>query len=139
MGQIISGKKLSLRQLNLRTTKADWFLFLSLLFLCICGIFLVRELIPDGNTVRIDVDGNHSYVYPLNTDRQIPVTGPLGTTHVEIRDNRVRIFESPCTTKRCVRQGWHVKGSVICLPNRVTVTVGGHEYTTDMDVDATSG
>jgi hypothetical protein len=107
--------------------------------LCICGIFLVREIMPDGNTVRIDVDGNQSYVYPLGTDREVPVTGPLGTTHIEIRDNRVRIFESPCTTKRCVRQGWQVKGTVICLPNPVTVTVGGHEYATDMDVDAISG
>ena len=138
MAQTISGKKLSLRQLNLKTTKADWILFSSLLFLCACGIFLVKDLLPDTHTVRIDVDGNHSYVYPLGTDREIPVTGPLGITHVEIRDNRVRIRESPCTTKRCVRQGWHVKGTVICLPNRVTVTVGA-EYTTDMNVDATSG
>ena len=130
---------LSLRQLNIRITKADWILFSSLLLLSVCGILLVGEIMPAGATVQIYVNGKPSHVYPLGTDREIPVAGPLGTTYVEIKKNRVRILESPCKTRWCIRQGWQMKGTVICLPNRVMVTIGSQEPATDIDVDAISG
>ncbi len=64
-------------------------------------------------------------LYPLNEDRQITVTGPLGETIIEIANKKVRILSSPCRGKLCIAKGnldssgdWSA-----CLPNRVYVGI----------------
>ncbi|MEK7308210.1 MAG: NusG domain II-containing protein [Nitrospirota bacterium] len=41
--------------------------------------------------------------------------------------------EAPCPANLCVHQGWIERGSIICLPNKVFVTVGDKE---DKEYDA---
>jgi hypothetical protein len=89
------------------------------------GIFLVHRIVTQGETVRIEADEKAVYIFPLNKNNTVVIKGPLGNTYVEIRDHRVRITESPCKNKLCVRQGWMQKGAIICLPNRVIVTIEG--------------
>jgi hypothetical protein len=100
-------------------------LFLLLIVFSIAGIVFIRELLPESQTVVIDVDGRPAYILPLNEDKTISVDGIEGLTVVEIRGSRVRITDSPCPNKLCVKQGWIKNGSVVCLPNRVVVTVRG--------------
>jgi hypothetical protein len=89
-------------------------------------IFLAgpREDAADAR-VHITAEGAEYAVVPLGEDRTINVPGPLGTTIVEIRDGRVRVLDSPCPNKTCVSQGWVEEPgeTIVCLPNRVSITV----------------
>jgi len=97
------------------------------LILSVAGFFLIRELFPDNKTVLIDLNGKPAFIFPLNEDRTIPVEGPAGKTFVQIRGSKVRIVDSPCPNKLCVKQGWIDKGVLVCLPNRVIVTLRGRD------------
>jgi hypothetical protein len=110
-------------------------LFLLLIILSLSGIFFIREILPESQTVLIDADGKPAYVLPLNEDKTVSVEGFEGKTIVEIRGKKVRIMDSPCRNKLCIRQGWVENGGVVCLPNKVVVTIRGHEDN-DRGVDA---
>ena len=49
------------------------------------------------------------------------------TNRIEIKDGRVRMIEASCPNHLCIHQGWiRFEGqSIVCLPNKVTVTVCG--------------
>jgi hypothetical protein len=32
--------------------------------------------------------------------------------------------DSPCPDKLCVQQGWTDRGAIICLPNKVVISLG---------------
>ncbi len=117
------------------TRPLDWVLFVVLLSLSLSGMFFAKTIYPSGNWVLIEVDGKLLYRFSLFEERTVSVKGPMGYTTVEIRDGRVRVKDSPCPEKICVRQGWIQKGVIICLPNRVVVRVGGE----DNRVDAITG
>jgi hypothetical protein len=134
----VSGERLSLRELLHSTTIADKILFSLLLLLSLSGIFLIKALAPGGHTVVIALDNKPVYLLPLDKNRTVPVEGPMGKTFVEIKDNRVRIQDSPCHNKLCIRQGWIKKGSLVCLPNRVVVTIDGVREKKE-SVDAVTG
>jgi hypothetical protein len=76
------------------------------------------------------------WIYPLSTDREIKVPGPLGETLVGIHNKTVRIEDSPCPNKTCVAAGAISEAGqwIACLPNQVLVRVeGGAE---DAGIDA---
>jgi hypothetical protein len=121
------------------TTVADKILLSVLLLLSFSGIIFVKEVLSKGRTVLIEVDSRPVYVLPVDKDKTVSVEGPMGKTVVEIRNHRVRVTESPCHNKLCIKQGWIKSGSIICLPNRVVVTIGNHEDESDKIVDAITG
>lgn len=128
---------MNLKSLFNRTTVADKVLFYLLILLSLSGIIFIKQVIPESRTVSIEVDGRPVYILPVDKDTIVSVDGPEGKTFVEIKDRGVRITESPCHNKLCVQQGWVKNGSIVCLPNRVVVTIGNHED--NKTVDATSG
>jgi hypothetical protein len=121
------------------TTVADKILLSVLLLLSFSGIIFVKEVFSKGRVVLIEVEGRPVYVLPVDKDRTVSVEGPLGKTVVEIRNHKVRVTESPCHNKLCIKQGWIESGSIICLPNRVVVIIGNHEDESDKIVDAITG
>ena len=136
-----SEAKSLLQGLRERTTVADKILFSVLIIMSLSGIIFVREVLPKGRTVLIEVSGRPLYVLPIDRDRILSVDGPEGRTIVEIKGSRVRVADSPCRKKLCVRQGWIESGVIVCLPNSVMVTVGDHNDDTEIDkaVDAITG
>lgn len=58
-----------------------------------------------------------------NQDFEVP--GPLGISHIQVRDGKVRFVDSPCPNKLCVHQGWITETgeSATCLPNRISVRI----------------
>ncbi|MEI6876114.1 MAG: NusG domain II-containing protein [Spirochaetota bacterium] len=79
-----------------------------------------------GISVRISgPDGE--WDYPLARDREVKVSGPLGTTLVSIREGRVLVEASPCRNQTCVFAGSIDRGGqwLACLPNRVFVRLEG--------------
>lgn len=62
-----------------------------------------------------------------NNDNNGNNANNAATNRIEIRDGRVRMIEASCPNHLCIRQGWiRFEGqSIVCLPNKVTVTVRG--------------
>jgi hypothetical protein len=129
---------LSSRAESHRITIADKVLFFFLIVFSIGGIFLLEMALPENQTVWIDVDGKSVYRLPADEDRIVSVEGPEGRTFIEIKDRKVRVTGSPCGNKFCIRQGWVGDGVIVCLPNRVVVTIGDH-YGEHRIVDAITG
>lgn len=102
----------------------DYFIFIFLIIFSLFGILITRQIKTDNSNVYIEVDGKLIYILPINKDKKILVKGALGLTEIEIKNKMVRIVDSPCKNKNCVKQGWINKGTIICLPNRVIVRVG---------------
>ncbi|MEW5744123.1 MAG: NusG domain II-containing protein [Nitrospirota bacterium] len=108
---------------NHKTTFGDGLLLLFFLCLSLYSFVFAREAMPEGSAVTIEVEGTLLYSLPLDRNTTVAVDGPLGKTLVEVRDRRVRVTESPCHNKLCLHQEWVTRGAVVCLPNRVVVTI----------------
>ncbi|MFW6312939.1 MAG: NusG domain II-containing protein [Spirochaetota bacterium] len=76
-----------------------------------------------------------TFLYPLDQDRLVRVSGPLGETLVEVEDGRVHVDESPCRDKICIAAGWLDSTGqwTACLPNRVFVRVEGGQSEDGID------
>src|SRR5271169_6925689 len=104
-------------------TLGDKILLSICIFLSFYSFAYVKEAIPKGSEVRIEVDGKLRYTLPLSKDRTVEFSGTIGKTTVEIKGGKVRIKDAPCSNKICLHEGWIEKGSIVCLPNRVIVTI----------------
>ncbi|MDA8077708.1 MAG: NusG domain II-containing protein [Nitrospiraceae bacterium] len=121
------------------TTCADRLLFFLLILASCAGIFISREAVSQSSDVLIEVNGKPAYTFPLAGDRTVTVNGPCGPTVVEIKDMKVRIREASCPNRLCLKEGWIAKGVIVCLPNRIVVTVGGKSAGSPRGVDAVTG
>lgn len=106
-------------------TFMDKLLFVFLVIFAIASFFFISELYPSGNSVRISVDNKTAYALPLDEDHMVTVKGPLGEGLIEIKNGKVHMKDAPCPDKLCVKQGWIDKGAIVCLPNKMVVTVNG--------------
>jgi len=81
-----------------------------------------------GGYVEIK-SAEETLLYSLSEDREVEVSGPIGTTHVHVIDGRAHITDSPCRDKICITTGWVEQGGdwAACLPNRVFVSIRGGE------------
>jgi hypothetical protein len=117
-----------LKGLRHKITPADIFVFILLLALSVSGLLFIKEVMPKGTGVTIDVDGKQAYTLPLQGNSTTNVQGVNGITVVEIINGKVRVKDSDCPGKLCVKQGWIDRGAIVCLPNRVIVRLNnGHD------------
>ncbi len=114
-------------------------LFIVLIAFSLIGIVIAQEAIPQGHSVAIEIGGSLAYTFPLDIDRIVPIATPDGNMIIEIRDEKVRVSESDCPKKLCVRQGWVAKGAIICLPNKTVILVGQGMPYSEKELDAISG
>lgn len=72
-------------------------------------------------------DGVLVAAYPLNEERTVSVTGPIGTTVIRIESGRARVVSDPGPRQYCVHQGWLTKSGemALCAPNHVSLTLTG--------------
>ncbi len=91
-----------------------------------------------GAPVAIIEASGGRWVYPLDSDRELRIPGPLGETTIEIGAGAARIADSPCPDRTCVAAGslsrpgqWSA-----CLPNKVMLRIEGGGN--DELVDATA-
>jgi hypothetical protein len=89
---------------------------------------------PEPTQVSIQSDAG-LFLYPLNRSLTVELAGPIGSTYVEIEDDRVRVLESPCRDQICVAAGWLDSTGqwTACLPNRVFVRVEGGQRSDGVD------
>jgi hypothetical protein len=113
-------------------------LLIALLVLCsVASFFFLVGTSSVGVSVQIQSGSGESFIYPLDQDRELFITGPLGQTEVVIRNRRVRITSSPCPNKLCIHMGAIRRSGemIVCVPNRISVRVVGEEK---YGVDATT-
>ena len=87
-----------------------------------------------GNTVEITVGGELYGTYPLSVDRTIVVSDDPDAdgadyNSVEIKDGSVRVTSASCKNQVCVKHDAITRSgeSIICLPNKMVVTITGEE------------
>lgn len=113
--------------------------FLALLAVVsvVCVVVLYSgESSVTGTSVVVTVDGVETGRYSLKKEQRVEITGAGGkiSNILAIADGHAWMAEADCPDRTCVRQHRISKSgeSIVCLPNRVVVTVEGG----DTEIDA---
>lgn len=101
------------------------FIVALLLVVAVAGacLYLFRG---EGDTVTVSVDGKVVATYPLDVDRVEDIrTDADGLNRLVIRDGKAWVETASCPDGICAaHKPIHREGeSIVCLPNRVVVTV----------------
>ena len=118
--------------------KADIVLFIALI------LFGAALAVPaflwhdSGDTVKISLNGKEFGTYSLAEDKEVTVEKDGHVNKVMIKGGKVWMESASCKNQICVHTGKisNAGQSIVCLPNRVSVTIegkGGQDY------DAVSG
>ncbi|MCJ7645376.1 NusG domain II-containing protein [bacterium] len=118
-------------------TRNDGILIFGLV--TVASIFFVRLFFisSEGSEALIKVGNSTVQRLSLRMDKMINVEGEKGRVVIEVKDGGVRVVESSCLQKICVNTGRINRPgqNIICLPNKVLVTIEGKESS---KVDAVS-
>ncbi len=94
-----------------------------------------------GGYAEVEVENQHIMEVSLleGSPQYVPVTLPRGEAVLEIEDGKIRILPMPreiCPLNICSSVGWIDKPgqAIICLPNRMVITVSG-EVDDPLDLD----
>ncbi len=110
-------------------TRNDRILIFGLVGIACFSLLRLFSISNKGREALIKVGNTAVQRVSLKLDRKIDFEGDKGKVVVEIKKGRVRIVESSCFQKICINTGWIDKPgqNIICLPNRVLVTIEGKE------------
>ena len=117
--------------------RRDLILLLAVLVIGLIGIVILytRPAALNGE-VEVAVDGEVVMTLPLSEDTEVTIEGVVGGENLlVIQDGTAKIESASCPDGICVRHYAISRDgeSIICLPNRVVVTIRGGEKG---DVDA---
>ena len=115
-------------------TLPDKILIAGLVILTLLSFPIIKHFHHEGEWAVIEADGRVVGNFSLDEDRLISVDGKLGTTRVKIAGKGVRVLDSPCPHKLCVKSGPISRSgeTLVCLPNRVVIRIeGGDERSVD--------
>ena len=82
---------------------------------------------PQGQA-RVLVRGQEGeWVFPIEVEEAVVVSGPLGDTVVRIHDGHAWVESSPCENQTCVSSGSVARQGqwAACLPNNVLLMIEG--------------
>ena len=108
---------------NAALPRRDLWLLLSLLLLSLSLLLTFYLTRKEGDRVRVAIDGKVIAEYSLSEDGVYPLAN--GENVLVIENGAAYMREASCPDKTCVRTGRirHGGERIVCLPNRVTVTV----------------
>lgn len=120
-------------------TKADILLAAVLVLLCAAACWYVWTEGSRGTYIEVSVNGERYGTYPLDRDEEISIDSEYGHNTLTIRDGKALMTEASCPDGYCLSQHRSEGGidasnqTIICLPNRVSVTVRAEESDTQRD------
>ena len=125
---------------RVRPTPLDALVALAVLAAAAAILFAFRPKSGNFLTARIVLDNELVAELPLSALTQpvtLQVPGARYPITVEAENGRVRVSHSECPSQDCVHTGWVSSsgGQIICLPNRLVITVTGG----GADADAVTG
>jgi hypothetical protein len=118
-------------------TKGDLVVLSFLMIATVASFFLWHANSP-GRRAIILVDTQKVREIPLSDkNEEIIVQGVEGASVIELVNGRVRMKDSPCHYKTCVKMGWiaHEGEMICCMPNKVVIKIVG---TQEGELDALS-
>lgn len=111
--------------------RRDLILLLVVLAIGLAGIlFLYTRPAAADSEVEVSVDGEVVMTLPLSEDTEVTISGfDGGENLLVISDGKAEIESASCPDGVCVRHYAISRDgeSIICLPNRVVVTIRGGE------------
>jgi len=112
-------------QTRIKKYRLDIWVIALLLLLSLSLLLTVLLGKKDGTVAVVEVDGVMIGRYPLSVDGRFVLNG--GTNVLIIEGGTARLVESHCPDHTCERTGriHSVGQTIICLPNRLSVTVIG--------------
>lgn len=125
---------------RVRPTPLDALVALTVLAAAAAILFAFRPKSGNYLTARIVLDNELVAELPLSALSEtvtLDVPGARYPITVEAEQGRVRVSHSECPSQDCVHTGWVSRsgGQIICLPNRLVITVTGG----GADADAVTG
>ncbi len=107
--------------------KRDFILAAVLLVTGIIAYLCMKFLPENGSEVKVYVDGKETATYSLRDDGIYSVKGKNGNNTLVIKGGEAMMKDADCPDRLCVKQGSISKNgeSIVCLPHKVIVTVGG--------------
>jgi len=112
-------------------------IILSALGVVTASFFLTWSGLNGSGMVNVQGE-NGRWVFPMDAEETLVVSGPLGDTVVEIGGGLARIASSPCANQTCVSVGSiHTAGQwTACLPNRVMLYIDEGGESSNVDASA---
>ena len=110
--------------------KREWLILAIVFVLLLLFCFLYYHGRKAGNTAVIAVDGKTYATVSLNEDQEVEVKQDGRVTNVvAVKDGVVFMKEADCPNQLCVMEGKKAAAgaSIVCLPNKVTVTIEGED------------
>ena len=108
-----------------RKYRIDVLVIAALLLLSLLVVLVIEFTKQEGAYVEITLDGTTVAQYSLAVDGVYPLNG--GTNVLVIQNGEAYMSESNCPDHVCENTGRvrYVGQTIICLPNRLTVTIVG--------------
>ncbi len=115
--------------------RIDIIVVASILLVAVLVLLVSRLMRTDGAFVEIELDGETVGTYPLAIDGVYNLNG--GTNTLTIKDGKAFMSYSNCPDHTCENTGKvnYVGQTIVCLPNKLTITVIGES---DNSVDFVS-
>jgi len=110
-------------------------IIVSLLVLFVAFFIFERYVFSKSKaqSVIIRSDGTIVKDIPLKDNGEYLIKSKEGELTCIIQSQEVKVIESTCPDKLCTKQGWISKQgeSIICLPNRISITITGGNNVVD--------
>ena len=118
--------------------KADIILFIVLVLLGGALAFPALFMSENGETVKVTVNGKLYGTYRLSDDQEVKISEGKNVNTLRIKDGTAEMIHASCKNQICVHEGKISRSgqSIVCLPNRVSVTIEGKGVD---EIDAVSG
>lgn len=104
----------------------------AMLLLSLTLVLVISLTKEEGAVAVVEIDGDEVATYSLDTDGEYVLNG--GTNVLVIEDGCAYLSYAECPDHTCVRTGKirYVGESIVCLPNRLSVTVRGEGEGVDL-------
>jgi hypothetical protein len=102
----------------------DFGILIPALAAVIASFFLAYSGAENQSLISLKGESGE-WVFPLDADETVTVSGPLGDTVIQIRKGAAHFVSSPCANQTCVTSGAvrsHGQWAA-CLPNKVMLYI----------------
>lgn len=107
------------REILSHFTLADGMLIVFVILAIIVSSFFVYKKGVKSDYAVVEYNGKIEYI-SLNKDRIIALENGIV---LEVKDGRIRVKDSDCPKKICVKHGWlrYANDVIVCIPNETII------------------